>query len=203
MEKPSAGIKEQQGLRQLINFNNIDIPKDEGENLEGETFLNIAKDLVAWAIQTTKSITKNGESFYTDLRECLLSLPPLETMDNPITISNIVNHQSTHLPLERKIHSDPNYFQHEELEGYEVIHTRSWEDDIWKITIPNTLLPQLLTWYHIVLGHCGQQRLSDTVRARFQANNLQKSCIHIVNWCPHKCQMNKQSNKVTDTFLPE
>ena len=157
-------------------------------NVDGETFLNIAKDLVAQAIQTTeskiknKSKVKNDESFYTELRECLLNLPSLETMDNPITISNIVNHQSTDLPLQRKILSNPNFFRHEELEGYEVIHTRSQEDDIWKIAIPNTLLPQLLTsWYHIVLGHCGQQRLYDTVRAQFQANNLQKSCIDVVN----------------------
>ena len=47
------------------------------------------------------------------------------------------------------------------------------------------------SWYHILLGHCGQQKLYDTVRARFHASNLQKACIHTVNWCPHKCQLNK------------
>ena len=49
--------------------------------------------------------------------------------------------------------------------------------------------------YHLVLGHYRQQRLYNTVHARFQANNLQKVCIETVNQCPMKCQLNKQSNK--------
>ena len=181
MEKPSAGVKELKGLGRFIDFNNIDIPKDDEEILEGETFLNTAKDLVAQVLKTNKRSTNNNESSQIKLCKCLLNLPPLEAMDNPITISNIVNHQSTDLPLQRKIISDPHFFCHKEIEGYEVIHTRPREDDIWKIAIPNMLLPQLLTWYHIVLGHCGQQRLYDTLRARFQANNLQKCCVNIVN----------------------
>ena len=151
MEKPSAGIKEQQGLGCLIDFNNIDIPKDEEEILDGKTFLNIARAIVTSAIQTAKTNnTRNDESFYTKLRECLLNLPPLLTMENPITINNIVNHQSTDLPLQRKRMSDPDKFQHEELEGYEVIHSRRNSDQIWKIFIPNTLSPQLMKWYHLV-----------------------------------------------------
>ena len=38
MEKPSAGVKEQQGLGCLINFHNIKIPKDKEEILDGKTF---------------------------------------------------------------------------------------------------------------------------------------------------------------------
>ena len=125
MEKPSALVKEQQGLGQLIDFNNIDIPKDEEEILEGKTFFNIAKRIVSQAITTKQLSTRNDESFYIKLRECLLNLPPLEVMENPITISNIVNHQASDLPLQRKILSNPNFFQHQELEGYEVIHTRT------------------------------------------------------------------------------
>ena len=111
MQKPSVGTKEQQGLGHLIDFNNIAIPKDDKEILDGETFLNIACDLVTAAIQTTEtSNARNDKLFYIELRECLLNLPSLETMENPITITNIVNHQSTNL-------SDPDMFRHEELEG--------------------------------------------------------------------------------------
>ena len=42
MEKPSAGIKELQGRGKLINFNTIDIPKDDEEILDAETFLSAA-----------------------------------------------------------------------------------------------------------------------------------------------------------------
>ena len=81
-------------------------------------------------------------------------------MDNPITINNIVNHQATDLPLQNKIMTDPEHYQHLEIEQYEVIHICSTNmngQQVWKIVIPNTLLPQLLKWYHLVLGHCGQQ----------------------------------------------
>ena len=192
MEKPSVGIKEQQGLGRLIDFNNISIPQDDEEILDGETFLNVARKLVADVLPID---SQNDESFYEELGECLLNLPSLEEMENPITINNIVNHQATDLSLQQKIMSKPDFFRHEELQGFKIIHARTRTDRIWKIAIPNTLLPQLVTWYHLVLGHCGQQRLYDTINARFRANNLQKTCIEVVNRCPNKCQMNKHSNK--------
>ena len=124
MEKPSAGIKEQQGLGHLIDFKNISIPKDDEEILDGETFLNIACKLVTAALPTTEqSNFKNDESYYNELGECLLNLPSLEEMENPITITNIVNHQATDLSLQQKIMSNPDFFCHEESEGFEVIHT--------------------------------------------------------------------------------
>ena len=186
MEKPSAGIKEQQGRGKLTDFHNIELPKDNEEIIEGETFLNTAQQMCEAIIshEDSSQSTNNDEQFYEDLRECLLNLPPLETMDNPITINNIVNHQATDLPLQNKIMTDPEHYQHFELERYEVIHVQSTDmngQQIWKIAIPNTLLPQLLRWYHLVLGHCGQQRLYNTVRARFHAPNLQKACIETVN----------------------
>ena len=52
MEKPSAGTTEQQGPGHLINFNNINIPKDGEEILDGETFINIAQDLAAESSNT-------------------------------------------------------------------------------------------------------------------------------------------------------
>ena len=84
------------------------------------------------------------------------------------------------------------------MEDYQVIHTCSFKDglvEVWKIAIPITLLPQLLQWYHLVLGHCGQQRLYNTVKSRFHCPNLLKHCIDVVKRCPQQCQLNKQSNK--------
>ena len=160
MEKPSAGVKEQQGLSCLINFNKINSPKDEEEILEGETFLNLAQDLVSSIIQRKESDnTRKSESFNTELKECLLNLPLLKAMENPITISNIVNHQATNLPLQRKIITNLDMFQHEELDkGYKVIHKQTKTFDL--------VLP----------GHCGQQQY-DMVKVRFHAVNLQKVCI--------------------------
>ena len=92
MEKPSAGVKELQGKGHTIDFHNIKLPKDNEEILDGETFLIEAKQMVAQALHQEDD---NCESFYFELQECLINLPPLEVMDNPITVNNIVNHQST------------------------------------------------------------------------------------------------------------
>ena len=200
MEKPSAGVKELQGKGKLIDFNSIKLPQDNEEIIDGETFLNIAQQIVTGCTQATErslDTNQNNETFYIELRECLLNLPPLDVMDNPITINNIVNHQSSDLSLLNKVITDSHDFRHEEIEGYEVVHFRTFDEgsEIWKIVIPPTLLPQLLKWYHLVLGHCGQQRLYQTVKARFHANNLQRKCNDTITNCPQKCQLNKQSNK--------
>ena len=126
MEKPSAGVKELQGKGRTIDFHNIKLPKDNEEILEGETFLIEARQILTEALcqaDLRSSAEDNDESFYTELQECLLNLPPLNVMENPITIRNIVNHQSTDLSLLNKIITDPHNFRHEEMEGYKVINT--------------------------------------------------------------------------------
>ena len=127
MEKPAAGAKELKGLGRPIDFSKIKVPEDDEEILDGETFLDTARAIVS-------SITKSHqplqfESFQVELHECLLNLPSLEVMDNPITINNIVNHQATNLPLQRKVMLDSDFFRHKELEGYEVIHSRTRNDE--------------------------------------------------------------------------
>ena len=163
MEKTSVGIKEQQGWGRLIDIHNIKLPKDNEEILDIETSLSAAQQICETIInQQESNNTSNDESFYQELEECLLNLPPLETMDNPTTINNFVNHQATNWPLQNKIMLDPEHYHNREIEQFEVIHTLSPDlngQQIWKIVIPSTLLPQLLIWYHLVLGHCGQQQL--------------------------------------------
>ena len=159
------------------------------ELLQDKTFINLSREIVQDVINQQEI-----ETFYNNLQECLLNLPPLKVMENPLTINNVINKQSTDVQLQQKVLSDPDFFQHKEIEGFKVIHTKPSNEDIWKIAVPNTLLPQLLKWYHLVLGHYGQQQLYNTVKTRFHGNLLQKACINVVNNCLQKCQMNKQSN---------
>ena len=121
MEKPSVGLKELQGKGGfIVNFHNIKLPKDNEEILEGETFLSKARQIVIDALLQEES-EANNKLYYLELQECLLNLPPLEVMDNPITINKIVNHQSTDLPLLNKIITNPYNYKHEEMEGYKVV----------------------------------------------------------------------------------
>ena len=108
MEKPTAGDRELQGCGKLIDFNNIKLPKDEEEIINGETFLVTAQRICERIIQEEeRDSLLNNESFYQELCKCLLNLPPFKEMDNPIMINNIVNHQARDLPLQHKILTDP------------------------------------------------------------------------------------------------
>jgi hypothetical protein len=56
----------------LKAVNTIEVPKDEFI-IDNEVFISIDED--------------------TDLMDCLLNLPPLQEMQNPISMQNIRNHQ--------------------------------------------------------------------------------------------------------------
>ena len=80
MEKPSVGDSELQGKGTLIDFEGIEVPKDDQE-IDGESFVCVSDTAIA---------------------ECLLNLPPLTEMNNLITHTNIVNHQGSDLQLQQK-----------------------------------------------------------------------------------------------------
>ena len=114
MEKPSAGDKELRAIKEqrgkLVNFKDIELPDDSEEILDGETF---HMDL---------------------LSECLMNIPALEDPPNPLTISNIINHQSRDLALNQAIRDMPDSYQHKEMEEYDVICYV--KENTWKIVIP-------------------------------------------------------------------
>ena len=107
----------------------------------------------------------------TETTECLLNLPSLTEINNPITITNIVNHQVSDLPLQQKIIQDADHYEHQEFQQFDVICFKATNDELWIIFIPDSLAKDVLTWYHLVLGHCGIDRFYRTVSARFVINN--------------------------------
>ena len=98
-------------------------------------------------------------------------------MNNPITITNIVNHQGSDLPLQQKIIQDADHYEHQEFQKFDVIVFKAKNDELWRIFIPDSLAKDVLTWYHLVLGHCGMERLYITVSARFVINKLKEKYI--------------------------
>lgn len=177
MEQPTAGIKELEGKGKLVDFSKLEVPKDEEEILDGESFF------------------RDNE-----LADCFLNLPPMAEMYNPITIENIVNHQAKDVKLQHLLITKDREYQHKEFQQFEVIchlPTGSNEQNNWKIVIPHSLSEDLVRWYHLVLGHCGIQRLKDTVQTRFYipGKSLQAICTGIVNNCPEECQKRKRANK--------
>ena len=166
MEKPSVGDSELQDKGTLIDFEGIEVPKDDQE-IDGESFVCVPD---------------------TAISECLLNLPPLIKMNNPITITSIVNHQGSDLPLQQKRIQDSDHYEHQEFQQFDVICFKATNDELWSIGIPESLAKDVLTWYHLVLGHCGMDRLHRNLSARFVINKLKEKRISATQGCPDKCQ---------------
>ena len=73
------------------------------------------------------------------------------------------------------------------------------ETRIWKIVLPESIIQDVLRWYHVVLGHCGYQRLYNTIRARFHAKHLEAKCKQFV--CRDNCYQYKNQGRGYG-FLP-
>jgi hypothetical protein len=63
----------------------------------------------------------------------------------------------------------------------------------WKIVIPESLIEDVILWYHQVLGHCGQQRLYDTIASRFYIPKLQEKIQSFK--CADNCMQYKQPGR--------
>ena len=123
LEQPSVGDRERQQKGRLIDFNKIEVPKEDENILDDESFF--LADL--------------------EIQECLLNLPPLAELHNPITITNIVNHQAKDLPLMLLLVKDPDHYSQETIQHYEVIVYSKDANRQWKIVIPNSLVKAVMS----------------------------------------------------------
>ena len=126
MQKPLVGDRELQGKGKLNDFNSIQLPKDDEEILDGETFSAEAQARAIVQALLKEHHNKSEERINdskqnNELKECLLNLPSLDVMDSPITINQIINHQVRDIPLQQSIMRDPDNYQHQGMQGYEVI----------------------------------------------------------------------------------
>ena len=89
--------------------------------------------------------------------ECLLHLPRLQEMHNPITMTNIHQHQSTDQSLQLKQQTNPIEFPIKTISNMSIIcHIKDQQQPSqWKIVLPTNLLRPVIHWYHLTLQHAG------------------------------------------------
>ena len=126
-----------------------------------------------------------------EIYEFFLNHPPLERMRNPITIQNIQTHQFEDMELNRMHQTHPDKYPVKMIQNRPLLCYNPNNDNQggnWKIALPSTLLDDVIHWYHVMLGHCGHNRLYDTIRMNFAAPGLYFKCekYHCDN-----CQRNK------------
>ena len=95
-----------------------------------------------------------------------MNLPPLEELINPLTSVNIRNHQRQDTHLYQAVLRFEKEYPIYEVSGVRIVCRRSDTSTAeWKIVIPSSLIHEVIHWYHIILGHCGIQRLYDTINS--------------------------------------
>ena len=141
-----------------------------------------------------EKMTADSFSFFVDepeMFESFLNYPPLQQMACPITMQNIQIHQFEDEGLNWRRQNDPFHFPVKEIDERQIICFRSdpnAEPGDWKIALPPAILNQTIIWYHFTLGHCGVNRLYDTIRAHFAYPQLKERCAEFT--CA-QCQRNK------------
>lgn len=193
MAQPSVGKNENKGKE--ITFDRLPIPKgDQAVDELLHTELNIPpdeKDLHK-AMPCKFSCCRNDSTLQDqEIMEVFLNHPPLTEMRNPITMLNIQQRQFEDAELNEMRNQFPYRFPIKVIQGRPVICYRAQENDdekYWKIALPSSLSNTIIEWYHQVLGHCGINRLYDSIRAHFQVPGLKKLCTEFQ--CDD-CQKNK------------
>ena len=146
----------------IVDFNSLKPPEDPDDQFHiEETVLdaNTCADFLPYVDP------RDPEVF-----ESFLNLPTLEEMDNPVTMHRIQEEQFEDQDLNERMRQNTSKFIIQYIQEKPIICIGSMQD--WKIALPITLIKPIIRWYHKVLGHCGKERLYETISSRFFAPGL-------------------------------
>jgi len=118
--------------------------------------------------------------------------PPLEVMHNPTTMHDTQQAQTNDQRLMQKAQAD--------RQRLIICYRNHPKDPNWKIAVPQELIQRLTLWYHLVLRHCGNQWLYNTISRRFHYPGLKK-CIAQYNCAV--CQRNNNWRKYMNIYMRE
>ena len=96
-------------------------------------------------------------------RESFLNLPHRSMMENPLEILNIKRHQSQCHELHQLQINNPQRFPTKLINGRPIVVRQEQNEERWRICLPTSLVHQVVKWYHFTLGHCGIEKLYDTI----------------------------------------
>ena len=157
MDGPSPGKNENKGTP--IDFKKLVVPKDDEDvfmSSASPNFMSVCHSIGEEAPALLPTICDNED---VDIIELFMNLPALSEMTCPVTVANIQQHQAgdTNLVQQALVH-----FQHfpiKIINGRNLICYRDdpnvTNQDDWKIYLPQTLVPDVIRWYHMILGHPG------------------------------------------------
>ena len=84
-------------------------------------------------------------------------------MENPLEMNNIEQHQSQCQELHKQRRLNPLQYPTKLINGHYLIVYQERNQERWRTCLPTSLVHQVVKWYHFTLGHCGTQKLYDTI----------------------------------------
>ncbi|MGH7973976.1 MAG: RNase H-like domain-containing protein, partial [bacterium] len=108
----------------------------------------------------------------------------------PLDFHLIATHQANDEDLQQRINDNPEIYNIEPYNNIQLI--TSTHRDVHRIEVPRALIYPTIQWYHITLGHVGEQRLRSTIASHFRFPNMK----HIIHGYTSNCE-NCQRNKTT------
>jgi hypothetical protein len=115
-----------------------------------------------------------------ELLDCFLNLPALEAAhESPLRWDNVHEKQQSDAQLQEYIQRFPDRYRFKMIDGHQiVVHTKPGDnpDTQWKIALPLNMIPQTITFYHSILGHPGDKRLTQSLQARYFHPQLRSFC---------------------------
>ena len=128
--------------------------------------------------------------------ECYLNLPEAEHPENnPLSYAYIREKQQEDDALLSLLNKYPDNYVYMDLDDEEeqvICYKKIPTEDNWKIALPDTMVPEVVKWFHHVLGHLGQTRMRDTLQTRYHSSKLRSEIEKLV--C-EECQKHKLAGK--------
>ena len=137
------------------------------------------------------------DSFYSmaidddDLLDCCLNLPTDKEIPFVLGYQTLRDAQVGDARLHALLQKHPDRFSKQLLAADVQLYCYIPEPNApWKIYLPTSLLDDAIQWYHLSLGHLGQNRLYDTLHQQFYHPDLRSYVEKIVTTCD-ACQRQK------------
>jgi hypothetical protein len=128
--------------------------------------------------------------------ECYLNLLETDHPENkPLSYAYIREKQQEDQNLLALVTKFPNNYIYLKLDDDVediVCYKKHPDQDDWKIALPEQMLPEVVQWFHQVLGHPGQTRMRDTLMQRYHHHRLRKT---IDEYKCKECQCHKLAGK--------
>ena len=128
--------------------------------------------------------------------ECYLNFPDTDTPEeNPLSYAHIREQQQQDNALLALLEKYPDNYYYDKIDDDvdDIICYKKYVDkDDWKIALPQNMVPQVVQWFHQVLGHPGQTRLRETLMQRYYHPQLRRQIDQFQ--CEH-CQRYKLAGR--------